>query len=85
MLTMIALGVVMLTGAQAIAVDAVSQSTMKRRQLIVQVSNCMKKRMSANREISYNAASKVCKDQVNNQTSNSVSVALVASASPAKP
>jgi hypothetical protein len=82
---MIAMAVVMLAGAQAIAVDAVSRSTMKKRQMAVQVVNCMKKRMSASREISYNAASKVCKDQVNNQRNDSVSVALVASASPAKP
>ena len=85
LLTMIAMGVVTLSGAQALAVDAVSQSTLKKRQMILQVVNCMKKRMSADREISYNAASKVCKDQVNNPGSNPVSVALVASASPAKP
>jgi hypothetical protein len=84
LLTMIAMGVVMLTGAQADA-NAVSQSTLKKRQTIVQVVNCMKKRMSVDREISYNAASKVCKDQVNNQSNNSVSAALVASTSPAKP
>ena len=83
-LTMAAMGVVMLTGAQAVAVDAVSQSTMRKR-MIVQVVSCMKKRMSVDREISYNAASKVCKEQVNNQSNNSVSVALVASASQAKP
>jgi hypothetical protein len=84
-LTMSAMAVVMLTAAQAIADDAVSQSTMRKRQMIAQVVNCMKKRMSVDREISYNAASKVCKDQLNNQSNNSVSVALVASASPAKP
>ncbi len=84
-LTMVAMGVVLLIGAQAIAVDAVSQSTMRKRQMIAQVVNCMKKRMSVDREISYNAASKVCKDQVNNQSNNLVSVALVASSSPAKP
>jgi hypothetical protein len=84
-LTMIAMGVVMLTGAPAIAVDAVGQSTIRKRQVTVQVVNCMKKRMSVDREISYNAASKVCKDQINNQSNNSVSVALVASATAAKP
>jgi hypothetical protein len=85
LLTTIAMGVVTLAGAPAIAVDAVSQSTLKKRQMIAQVVNCMKKRMSADREISYNAAAKVCKDQVNNRGSNSVSVALVASGSPTKP
>jgi hypothetical protein len=84
-LTMIAMYVVMLTAAQAVADDAVTQSTMSKRQMLAQVINCMKKRMSVSREISYNAASKVCKDQVSNQSSNSVSVALVASASTAKP
>jgi hypothetical protein len=85
LLTTIAMGVVMLSGGQAIAVDAVSQSTLKKRQMIAQVVNCMKKRMSANREISYNAASKVCKDQVNNPANSSASVSLVAAASPARP
>jgi hypothetical protein len=84
-LTMIAMAVVMLMGAQAIANDAVSQTAMRKRQMMVQVVNCMKKRMSVDREISYNAASKVCKDQVNNLSNNPGSVALVASTSPAKP
>ncbi|MGO9946649.1 MAG: hypothetical protein ACLPWG_07370 [Steroidobacteraceae bacterium] len=79
------MAVVMLMGAQVIADDAVSQTAMSKRQMMVQVISCMKKRMSASREISYNAASKVCKDQVNNQSNNPGSVALVASASPAKP
>jgi hypothetical protein len=82
---MIVMAVVMLTGAPAIAGDAVSQSTTTRRQMIVQVVDCMKKRMSVNRELSYNAASKLCKDQVSSQSNNSVSDALVASASAAKP
>ena len=84
-LTMITMAAVMLTAALANADDAVRQSTMSKRQMMAQVVNCMKKRMSVDREISYNAASKVCKDQVNNQSNNSVSVALVASASSAKP
>ena len=84
-LTMIAIGVVLLAGAQAVADEAVSESTMRKRQMMVQVVNCMKKRMSVNREISYNAASKLCKDQVSSQSDISVSVALVASAAAAKP
>jgi hypothetical protein len=85
LLTTIAMGVVMLSGGQAIAVDAVSQSTLKKRQMIAQVVNCMKKHMAANSEISYNAASKICKSQVGNQNNNPVSVALVPSDSPTKP
>jgi hypothetical protein len=77
-LTMIAMGVGMLMGVQAIGADVVSQATRKR-QMVVQVVNCMKKRMSASKEVSYNAAAKVCKDQVNRQNDTSVSGALVAS------
>jgi hypothetical protein len=85
MLTMIAMGVVIHMGALAIADDATAQSTVSKHQMIVQVVNCMKKRMSVDKEISYNAAAKVCKNQVNNQSNNSESVAVVASDSPAKP
>ena len=82
---MIAFCTVIIVGAQAIAVDTIDQSPISKRQMIVQVVNCMKKRMAANREISYNAAAKLCKNQVNNQSNNSASVAVVASDSPAKP
>jgi hypothetical protein len=82
---MIAIGLVMLMHAQAIAADAVGQATISKRQMVVQVVDCMKKRMSANKAISYNAAAKVCKNQVDNQSSSSESVALVASDSAAKP
>jgi hypothetical protein len=84
-MTMIAMGLVMLTHAPAIAADAASPATISKRQMLVLVVNCMKKRMSVNKEMSYNAAAKVCKNQVNNQSNNSVSVAQVASDSPAKP
>jgi hypothetical protein len=83
--TMIAMGVVILVDAPALAADAISQPTVSKRQTIAQVVNCMRKRMSADKEISYNAAAKVCKSQVNNQSSNSASVAVVASDSGAKP
>jgi hypothetical protein len=84
-LTIVAMGVVMLAAVQAIAADTVSQSTMGRRQIAVKVVNCMKKRMSVNKDISYSAAAKVCKNQVNNQSNNVVPVAVKASDSPAKP
>jgi hypothetical protein len=70
---MIALGAAILVGAQALAVGAMSQSTASKRQLLVQVVDCMKKRMSADKVISYTAAAKVCKTQVNDQNNNSVS------------
>jgi len=81
-LTIIALAVLMLAGAQAVADDAANKS---KGQMMAQVVTCMKKRMSVDREISYNAASKLCKDQVSSQSDISVSVALVASAAAAKP
>jgi hypothetical protein len=84
-LAMIAMGVAIFAVAQAIAADAIAPSTMSKRQVIVQVVNCMKKRMSVDKVLSYNAAAKVCKYQVNSQSSNSESVARVASDSPAKP
>jgi hypothetical protein len=83
-LTMIVMGVLILVDAPVIAVDAIGQSTVSKRQTIVQVANCMRKRMSADKDISYNAAAKVCKNQVNNQSNNSASATL-ASDSAAKP
>lgn len=83
---MIATGVVMLVDAQAIAGDATShQSTLSKRQMIVQVVNCMRKRMSVDKVISYNAAAKLCKNQVNDPSNNSVSLAVVATDAAAKP
>ena len=85
-MTMIAMGLVMLLPhAPVIAADATSPATKSKHQMVVLVVNCMKKRMSVNKEMSYNAAAKVCKNQVNNQSNNPVSVAQVASDSPAKP
>ena len=81
---MISMVVVMAVAAKAVAVDAASQSTGGKRQIIVQVVNCMRKRMSADKVISYNAAAKLCKNQVNVQSNNSASVAAV-SDSAAKP
>ena len=84
-LTIVATGVVMLAAAQLITADAMGQSTMGKRQAAVQVITCMKKRMFVDKEISYNAAAKVCKDQVNSRSNKLVAGALVASYSSAKP
>ena len=72
-------------GAQALAVDSTSQPTMSKRQMIAQMVGCMRKRMSANKNTSYNAAMKACKDQINKQSDSFPSGALVASGTPAKP
>lgn len=81
---MIAMGV-LLVGAKAIPDDATSQATLRKHQTIVQVINCMRKRMSVDKGLSYNAAAKVCKSQVDNQSNNSAAVAVVVSDSAAKP
>jgi hypothetical protein len=82
--SMIALTGVMFVGAQAHAVDSTSQSTMSKRQMIVQIVDCMKKRMSADKSRSYNEAMKTCKDQINKESDDLSSGPLVASDTSAK-
>jgi hypothetical protein len=78
------IGVIVL-GRQALAVDDAGQSKMSKRQMIAQVVNCMKKRMSADRNTSYNEAMKACKEQVNRENDTLPAGALVASDHAAKP
>jgi hypothetical protein len=85
LLTVIAATGVIFTSAQALAVDSVRQSTMSKRQMIVQIVGCMKKRMAADKGSSYNEAMKACKHQINKESDNLESGALVASDTPAKP
>jgi hypothetical protein len=73
---------VLFTGARALAADTLNHAPMSKREMIGQVVGCMKKRMSADRSISYNEAAKVCKLEVKHR--ESASGALVASDSPAK-
>jgi len=75
----------LLIGAQALAADSTGQPTMSKRQLIAQMVGCMRKQLSANNAISYNAALKTCKDQMNTQSDNSASRTLVASDTLTKP
>jgi len=82
---MIAVTSAIFAGEQAFAVDSISQPTMSKRHMIVQIVGCMKKRMSANKAILYNEAAKACKDQINKQSDNPPSGTLVASDTPAKP
>ena len=81
-LTIIAFGAVILVDSQAIAVDA--PSTMSKHQMLVQVVNCMKKRMAVDKLISYSEAAQGCKNQANIQSNNVVSVVVEASDSPAR-
>jgi hypothetical protein len=85
LLTVIATTGVIFAGAQALAVDSGKQSTMSKRQMIVQMVGCMKKRMAADKSSSYNEAMKACKDQMHKESDNLSSGALVASDTPAKP
>jgi hypothetical protein len=83
-LTVTAMSGAIFAGAQALAVDSIRQPTMSKRQMIVQIVDCMKNRMSGNKTISYNEAAKACKDQISKQSNSSTSGALVASDTPAK-
>jgi hypothetical protein len=66
---------ILLIGAQALAADPSSPSRISRRQM----ADCMMKRMSADRALSYNDATKVCLDQLKLQN------AKLASNAPVKP
>jgi hypothetical protein len=83
--TVIAFIGVTLLGGQVLAADEAGQSKMSKRQMVAEVVSCMKKRMSADRNTSYNAAMKACKDQVNKENDTLGAGALVASDHPAKP
>ena len=85
MVTAISMTGVIFAGTQARAVDSASQPKTNKHQTIVQIVGCMKKRMSADRSSSYNAAMKACKEQVNKERDDLASGALVASDTPAKP
>lgn len=77
--TIIALSGVIFVGTRALAADSVSQSTMSKRQMVAQIISCMKKRMSANKNSSYNEAMRACKDQIKRENADLPSGPLVAS------
>jgi hypothetical protein len=66
---------VVLVGAQALADDSSTHSRTSRRQL----ADCIIKRMSADRTVSFNEATRTCKDPARTQISNDL-----ASIAPAK-
>ena len=74
-LTMITAAGVMLLGVQALAADPASRAKNSRRQLV----GCVIKRMSASRTVSYNEATKACKEQFKPQNDD------LASNTPVKP
>jgi hypothetical protein len=62
-ITVLATTGVILLSAQALAIDSMSQSKIDRRHMI----QCMTKRMMGDRTLSYNAAARVCKDELKAQ------------------
>jgi hypothetical protein len=83
-MAVVALSGAMVMGARALAADPVNQSTVSKRQMYAQVIDCMKKRMSANKNSSYNEAMKACKDQIKKGSGSLAPGALVASDTPPK-
>jgi hypothetical protein len=75
LVTMITAAGVMLLGVQALAADPASQSKNSRRQIV----GCVIKRMSASKTVSYNEATKACKEQLKPQNND------LASNTPIKP
>jgi|ERR1700691_1187188 hypothetical protein len=71
-----------LVGTQAIAQDTLSQPTLSKRQMVLQVIGCMRKEMAADRSISYNAAARECKAQVTRSNDHSAPDTLVAASTP---
>jgi hypothetical protein len=82
-LTIIAMTSAIFLSEQAFAVGSISHPEMSRRQMIVQIVGCMKKRMAADKAISYNEAAKACKAKITKRSDNSPSDTLVASGTPA--
>jgi hypothetical protein len=71
--------------SQALATDSVDQATMSKREMIVQIADCMKRRMAANKDSSYREALKACKKQVVNGSDDLTSDTVVTSGTQAKP
>jgi hypothetical protein len=69
----------MFAASPAYASDWKAQPLAAKRQMVSQVISCMKKRMSSDRLISYNQASKECRESVESQLEKSSSGPLVAS------
>jgi hypothetical protein len=59
-MTVVSFGALMLIGAQTLAAPPPSQSAQMKRQM----ADCMTKKMSANRTLSYNEARKGCKERL---------------------
>jgi hypothetical protein len=72
----------LLAGTQSSAVDFKNQSLSTKRQAASMVIDCMRKRMSKDRSISYNQAARECKEEVARRFDNASPGALVADSKP---
>ncbi len=84
LLTVVAASGVIFIGPIAIANDG-NQSTLSKREMIVQIVDCMKKRMAADKYTSYNETMKICKNQISKGNGGSPSGPLVAADTRPKP
>jgi hypothetical protein len=82
-LTGIAIGGTIFIGAHSLA-DETRQSTIARQQMVVQILDCVKKRV-ATRTVSYHEAIKACKDEVRDPGATTPPERLLASGTPDKP
>ena len=81
---MLAITSVAFAGAQSLA-GSLHPPPTARQQMIAKTTDCMRKRMSADRVVSYNEAARTCRDQIRKQGERAVPNALVASGSPRSP
>jgi hypothetical protein len=66
--------------AQALAADSSSEPRMSKRQMIVQIVDCVKKHRSQDHAVSYNDAIRECKAQIKEQGASLPPGTLLASA-----
>ena len=83
-LTLMVVGGAILLGSQALALTTIHPAP-GRRQMIQQIIGCMKKRMSADRVISYNDARAVCKDQIGKRSATLTAATLAPTDKPTRP
>ena len=63
-LTVVIMAGTIFAGQQALADVSANQPALTKRQMITLMIDCMKKRMSADRAISYHEAAKTCKEDI---------------------
>jgi hypothetical protein len=83
-LTMLAMTSVAFPGQQALAGSGRPTATAKQ-QMIAKTIDCMRKRMSVDKAVSYNEAAKICNAQIRKQRDQSTPAALAASGQSTKP